>query len=165
MPEFSVWHLSSVQLKLRLPFHLGYIQSYMFSVKFIWVLSFGVWKPCNNSVLPVTPLMKGQARNVTWHFCSSLLFIEHSLTCYPKCHPAKSTKDPFDCLHIPKLCYASLNCPVLMPARLSPLSSICFFFPYPSPFRCYALLSLLSSSSSPSVFLSLILLLARTILL
>ena len=38
--------------------------------------------------------MKGQAQNVTWHFCSSLLFIEHSLTCYPKCHPAKSTKRP-----------------------------------------------------------------------
>ena len=44
----------------------------------------GMCKPCNNFFLLVTPLMKGQAQNVTWHLCSSLLFIEYSLTYYPK---------------------------------------------------------------------------------
>ena len=46
------------------------------------------------SLRTVTPLMKGQARNIwrgtqstRWHF-SSLFFVEHSLTYFPKCHVA-----------------------------------------------------------------------------
>ena len=68
--------------------------------------------------------------NVTGLFCSSLLFIEHSLTYYPKCHRAKSMKRPILTAHTYQ---SSLKCPVLMPARLLPLSSICFFFPTPPP--------------------------------
>ena len=58
--------------------------------------------------------MKGQAQNFVHHYFLLnilLLAIQNAIL-------QKVQKDPFDCPHIPKLCYASLKSPVLMPARL-----------------------------------------------
>lgn len=165
VPDFWVWHLSSVRLKLWLSFPLGCIKSCMCTAKFIWVFSFSFMVYGNlATILFYLWLHWWRARKCNRAFLFIITFywtFSYLLSKMPSCK--KHEKTHFDCPHIPKLCYASLKCPVLMPARLLPLSSICFFFPHPSPFRCYALLS--SSSSSSSLFLSLILLLARTRLL
>ena len=64
--------LQNQPVKLRLPFPLG--RAHL------------LCKPCNDSNVFVSPLMKGQTRNVsgthtkTRHFCS-LFFVEHSHTC------------------------------------------------------------------------------------
>ena len=59
------------------------------------VLFHGVYKPCNISDILVTPLMKGQARNIwrgtqttRWHSFCSLFYVEHSLTYFLNCRKA-----------------------------------------------------------------------------
>ena len=70
--------LQNQPVKLRLPFPLGRAHV--------------LCKPCNDTNVLVTPLMKGQTRNdwrgaqtTTRHFCS-LFFVEHSLTYSLKRH-------------------------------------------------------------------------------
>ena len=99
-PDFWVWHLSSVQLKLWLPFPLGCIKSCMCTAKFIWVFRILSWcmETLQQFCFTCDSTDEGP-ENVTGLFCSSLLFIEHSLTYYPKCHRAKSTKRPILTAH------------------------------------------------------------------
>jgi len=66
-PDFPAWHQSSMRLKLRLPFPLGRARRCACTTKFFECVYFffhGVSKPCNDSNVVVTSLMKGQARNV-----------------------------------------------------------------------------------------------------
>ena len=85
-PDFPTWHQSSMRLKLRLPFPLGRARRCACTTKFFECVYFffrGVSKPCNDSNVLVTSLIKRQAWNV-WrgtqtksrHYCS-LFFVEN----------------------------------------------------------------------------------------
>ena len=83
-PDFSAWHQSSAWLKLRLSFPLNGVQSQACTAKLFFYF-FICWRlqTLQQSNVLVTPLMKGQARNIwketqttTRHFCSSLLCSE-----------------------------------------------------------------------------------------
>ena len=86
-PDFSAWHQSSAWLKLQLSFPLNCMQSHECTTKLFFYF-FICWhlQTLQQSNVLVTPLMKGQARNIwketqttTQHFCSSLLCSEHYL--------------------------------------------------------------------------------------
>lgn len=84
-PDFWVWHLSSVRLKLWLPFPLGCIKSCMCTAKFICVFSFSFMVYGNlATILFYLWLHWWRARKCNRAF----LFIQNAIV-------LKARKDPF----------------------------------------------------------------------
>ena len=88
-PGFLAWHQSSARLKLRLSFPLNCVQSRACTAKLFFYFCI-CWHlqtlQESNVLVHVTPMMKGQARNVwketqttTRQFCSSVLCSEDYL--------------------------------------------------------------------------------------